>query len=390
MMRGNLGARWLTPVQHPHRRRGQRTSPPPCSTRPPTAAATATRSLSIGEKHHDPVEQITLTRMSATLLTLDFGKPPPEGEPSPWRETYELVDTVRAKAAASGQGAFPADRAAFQVTAPPSACATTTSSRTGPCAGEEVLSDIISKQGETIVAHAGTQIDALIPAAFACALGNQGRQAAAPARCLRPRRPRRPDRRSGRKRRRLALPVRPPPRHPLHRPHRARHEPRLRYQHRQRRFTPKRSANGRTTAATTPGSNGTRNIRLTYVTDAHRPRDPLLLRHRRLHLPHRVSRRAARNGSSATTRRTSSARSTPTAAASTTVTTTTTTCSPTPAPTAARSTSSMTASTASPASAMPKAAPGSATTMRRATWSRKSDPRGNKTAIRVRQGRPAG
>jgi RHS repeat-associated protein len=156
--RGNLGARWLTPY-------GTRIDV--VGKGKPTALlyhAADGRShrypyLGIGQRHHDPVEQVTLTRVSAILLTLDFGKPLPEGEPSPWRETYELIDTVRAKAAELGKEHFrliamhARDGAALglrydHVVAD------------GPYAGEEVLSDIISKQGESVVAHAGTQVDA--------------------------------------------------------------------------------------------------------------------------------------------------------------------------------------------------------------------------------------
>ena len=155
--RGHLGARWLTPYSARidvikqgksaallyHAADGR-------SHRYPF--------LGIGQRHHDPVEQITLTRMSVTLLTLDFGKPLPEGAPSPWRESYELVDTVRAKAAEMGKEHFrlialhARDGAALGLRYDHVVS-------TGPYAGEAVLSDIISKQGETIVAHAGTQID---------------------------------------------------------------------------------------------------------------------------------------------------------------------------------------------------------------------------------------
>ncbi|WP_170300297.1 hypothetical protein, partial [Pseudoduganella buxea] len=85
---------------------------------------------------------------------LDFGKPLPEGEASPWRETYELTDTVRAKAAEMGKEHFrlialhARDGAALGLR------------YDHVVAGEAVLSDIISKQDETIVAHAGTQVDA--------------------------------------------------------------------------------------------------------------------------------------------------------------------------------------------------------------------------------------
>jgi RHS repeat-associated protein len=155
--RGHLGARWLTPYSTRIDVVGQGK---------PTALlyhAADGRShrypwLGIGQRHYDPVEQIMLTRMSITLLTLDFGKPLPEGEPTPWRETYELVDTVRAKAADLGKEHFrlialqARDGAALGLRYDHIVA-------NGPYAGEEVLSDIISKQGETIVAHAGTQID---------------------------------------------------------------------------------------------------------------------------------------------------------------------------------------------------------------------------------------
>ncbi|GGY74601.1 RHS repeat-associated core domain-containing protein [Pseudoduganella plicata] len=151
--RGNLGARWLTPYSTRIDVVGQGK---------PTALlyhAADGRShcypfLAVGQQHHDPVEQITLTRMSITLLTLDFGRPLPEGEPSPWRETYELTDTVRTKAAEMGRQHFrlislhAKDGAALGLR------------YDHVVAGEEVLSDIISKQGDTIVAHAGTQVDA--------------------------------------------------------------------------------------------------------------------------------------------------------------------------------------------------------------------------------------
>lgn len=155
--RGNLGARWLTPYSTRIDVIGQGK---PAGLVYHAADGRSHRYpwLGIGQRHHDPVEQITLTRMSTTLLTLDFGKPLPEGEPSPWRETYELVDTVRAKAADLGKEHFrlialhARDGAALGLRYDHIVAE-------GPHAGEAVLSDIISKQGETIVAHAGTQID---------------------------------------------------------------------------------------------------------------------------------------------------------------------------------------------------------------------------------------
>lgn len=154
---GNLGARWLTPYSTRIDVVGQGK---------PTALlyhAADGRShrypwLAVGQRYYDPVEQITLTRMSATLLTLDFGKPLPDGVPSSWRETYELVDTVRAKVAELGKEHFrlvalhARDGAALGLRYDHVVA-------NGPYTGEAVLSDIISKQGESIVAHAGIQID---------------------------------------------------------------------------------------------------------------------------------------------------------------------------------------------------------------------------------------
>ncbi|HEY0062723.1 MAG TPA: DUF6531 domain-containing protein, partial [Telluria sp.] len=156
--RGHLGARWLTPYSTRIDVVGQG-KPTGLLYHAADGRSHRYPYLGIGQRHHDPVEQVTLTRISATLLTLDFGPPLPEGEPSPWRETYELVDTVRAKVVDMGKEHFrlialhATDGAAIglrydHVVAD------------GPLAGEQVLSDIISKQGETIVAHAGTQIDA--------------------------------------------------------------------------------------------------------------------------------------------------------------------------------------------------------------------------------------
>jgi len=154
---GNLGARWLTPYSTRIDVVGKGK---PAALLYHAADGRSHRYpyLGVGQRHHDPVEQITLTRVSATLLTLDFGKPLPEGTPSPWRETYELVDTVRAKAGELGKEHFrlvalhARDGAALGLRYDHVVA-------TGPYAGEEVLSDIISKQGETIVAHAGTQVD---------------------------------------------------------------------------------------------------------------------------------------------------------------------------------------------------------------------------------------
>ncbi|WP_312484513.1 RHS repeat-associated core domain-containing protein [Massilia timonae] len=155
--RGNLGARWLTPYSTRIDVVGKGK---PAALLYHAADGRSHRYpyLGIGQRHYDPVEHITLTRMSPTLLTLDFGKPLPDGEPSPWRETYELVDTVRAKIADLGKEHFrlialhARDGAALGLRYDHVVA-------TGPYAGEEVLSDIVSKQGETIVAHVGARVD---------------------------------------------------------------------------------------------------------------------------------------------------------------------------------------------------------------------------------------
>ncbi|AXA90919.1 RHS repeat-associated core domain-containing protein [Massilia sp. YMA4] len=150
--RGNLGARWLTPYSTRIDVVGQGK---PTGLLYHAADGRSHRYpwLAVGQKHYDPVERITLTRLSITLLTLDFGKPLPEGAPSPWRETYELTDTVRAKVTEMG-------KQHFRLIAIHAKDGAGLGLRYDHMVdGEAVLSDIISKQGDTIVAHAGTQVD---------------------------------------------------------------------------------------------------------------------------------------------------------------------------------------------------------------------------------------
>ncbi|WP_157359670.1 RHS repeat-associated core domain-containing protein [Caldimonas brevitalea] len=155
---GSLGARWLTPysvridVQGKGRQRAM------------VYHGADGRShrypwLEVGQTHHDPIEERTLTRISPTLLYLDAGKPLPEGEPSPWRETYELVDTCPGKAEAYGTQHFrlssltalhgAAIRLHYGATL-----------REGPYAGEQVLSAIESLQGEQLIAEVALQAHA--------------------------------------------------------------------------------------------------------------------------------------------------------------------------------------------------------------------------------------
>ena len=155
---GSLGARWLTPystrvdVVGEGPRRGL------------VYRAADGRSLPypwlvVGQRHRDPIEEITLTRLSETLLVLDFGKPMPEGQPSPWRESYELVDTVASKVEAQG-------RQHFRLVAMHAENGAAIGLRydhvvtMGPNAGEQVLSDVVSKQGDQTIAHVGTQLHA--------------------------------------------------------------------------------------------------------------------------------------------------------------------------------------------------------------------------------------
>jgi RHS repeat-associated protein len=156
---GSLGARWLTPY-------GSRIDAPqgPGKKRRLVHHGADGRShaypwLEVGQSHRDAIEEVTLTRLSERLLIVDVGKPVAEGQPSPWRETYEQVTTCAVRAAQQGpqhfrlvsihtlHGAAIGLRYDHAVT-------------TGPHAGEQVLSDILSKQGEQVIAHVGVQPDA--------------------------------------------------------------------------------------------------------------------------------------------------------------------------------------------------------------------------------------
>ncbi|AKJ29391.1 RHS repeat-associated core domain-containing protein [Caldimonas brevitalea] len=115
--------------------------------------------LEVGQVHRDAIEDRTLTRVSATLLWLDAGKPLPEGEPSPWRETYELVDTCPGKAGAYGPQHFRLS----SLTASHGAAIRLhygATLREGPYAGEQVLSAIESLQGEQLIAEVALQAHA--------------------------------------------------------------------------------------------------------------------------------------------------------------------------------------------------------------------------------------
>lgn len=115
--------------------------------------------LPVGHQHFDPIEEVTLTRHSDTLLILDFGKPMPEGVKSPWREQYELVDTCAGKRGTQGQKHF----RLISVHTPEGATLGLRYDHAiaaGPNQGEQVLSDVISREGGQVRAHAGLQVDA--------------------------------------------------------------------------------------------------------------------------------------------------------------------------------------------------------------------------------------
>ncbi|MGN8084401.1 hypothetical protein, partial [Variovorax sp. 22077] len=99
--------------------------------------------LAVGQAYFDPIEEVRVSRLSESLLALDFGKPLPEGEQSEWREIYEYVDSrqphFRLVAQQAKDGMTIGLRYDHVIAA----------------TGERVLSDIISKHGEAVMAHVG-------------------------------------------------------------------------------------------------------------------------------------------------------------------------------------------------------------------------------------------
>ncbi|MET3493391.1 RHS repeat-associated core domain-containing protein [Variovorax boronicumulans] len=98
--------------------------------------------LAVGQAHRNAIEDLTLTRLSDTLMALDFGR---QGE---WREIYERVDSRQPHYRLVAQQA--PDGKAIGLRYDHVIAAT----------GERVLSDVISKQGEVVMAHVGTLPDA--------------------------------------------------------------------------------------------------------------------------------------------------------------------------------------------------------------------------------------
>ncbi|WP_137860758.1 DUF6531 domain-containing protein, partial [Variovorax sp. 3P27G3] len=149
--RGVLGARWLTAystrVDLTTPAGGERQEQPSLVYHAADGRSHAYPVLAVGQVYRDPIEEVTVSRLSETLLTLDFGKPLPAGEQGDLREIYELVEGRKHYRLVTLQAR---DGASIGLRYDHVIAST----------GERVLSDIISRQGETIVAHVGTQPDA--------------------------------------------------------------------------------------------------------------------------------------------------------------------------------------------------------------------------------------
>jgi RHS repeat-associated protein len=135
--RGMLGARWITPYT-------TRIDIAPNGGLVYQGVDGRTHSypaLAVGQVHRDAVEDLTLNQLSDTLLMLRFGK---QGD---WQEIYERVEgqpryRLVTQQAKDGQSIGLRYDHVIAST------------------GEQVLSDIISKQGDVVMAHVGTQPDA--------------------------------------------------------------------------------------------------------------------------------------------------------------------------------------------------------------------------------------
>ncbi|WP_418128701.1 RHS repeat-associated core domain-containing protein [Variovorax sp. 375MFSha3.1] len=150
--RGSLGARWITPysmrVDITTPARGARQGQPSLVYHAADGRSHAYPVLAVGQSYFDAIEEVRVSRLSESLLVLDFGKPLPEGDQSEWREIYEYVDSKQPHFRLVAQQAK--DGMAIGLRYDHVIAAT----------GERVLSDIISKHGEAVMAHVGTKPDA--------------------------------------------------------------------------------------------------------------------------------------------------------------------------------------------------------------------------------------
>ncbi|SEL46706.1 RHS repeat-associated core domain-containing protein, partial [Variovorax sp. YR750] len=150
--RGSLGARWITPygmrVDVATPVRGARQGKASLVHHAADGRSHAYPLLEVGQTWFDRIEEVSLSRLSESLLVLDFGKPLPAGEQSEWREIYEYVDSKQPHFRLVTQQAK--DGMSIGLRYDHVVAAT----------GERVLSDIISKHGEAVMAHVGTKPDA--------------------------------------------------------------------------------------------------------------------------------------------------------------------------------------------------------------------------------------
>ncbi|MGJ3700606.1 RHS repeat-associated core domain-containing protein [Variovorax sp. AFSI2.2] len=150
--RGSLGARWITPysmrVDIATPSRGARQGRASLVYHAADGRSHAYPALAVGQAYRDAIEEVTISRLSETLLALDFGKPLPAGEQSEWRELYELVDSKQPHFRLVAQQAKDGMSIGLRY------------DHVIASTGEQVLSDIVSKQGDVVMAHVGTQPDA--------------------------------------------------------------------------------------------------------------------------------------------------------------------------------------------------------------------------------------
>ncbi|MET3382215.1 MULTISPECIES: RHS repeat-associated core domain-containing protein [Variovorax] len=150
--RGSLGARWITPysmrVDVATPVRGARQGQASLVYHAADGRSRAYPLLEVGQTYFDAIEEVSISRLNESLLALDFGKPLPAGEHGEWREIYELVDSKQQHFRLVAQQAKDGMSIGLRY------------DHVIASTGERVLSDIISKQGEAVMAHAGTQPDA--------------------------------------------------------------------------------------------------------------------------------------------------------------------------------------------------------------------------------------
>jgi RHS repeat-associated protein len=150
--RGSLGARWITPysmrVDVATPVRGARQGQTSLVYHAADGRSHAYPLLEVGQTYFDAIEEVSISRLNESLLALGFGKPLPAGEQSEWREIYEYVDSKQPHFRLVAQQAKDGVSVGLRY------------DHVIASTGERVLSDIISKQGEAVVAHVGTQPDA--------------------------------------------------------------------------------------------------------------------------------------------------------------------------------------------------------------------------------------